>query len=131
MLGDYAIRKAYEGRIMLIGPTRTGRMLAVNLEPQESQTSTSQCRPVQQVARDASEPITVRLDLGAIKQVRKRAKERGMPPTILIYLWILELFSKESQAFSQERKQGECLFLRPDLTLLPPVAPAGARRGPG
>jgi uncharacterized DUF497 family protein len=30
--GDYLVRQAYEGRLMLIGPTATGRMLAVVLE---------------------------------------------------------------------------------------------------
>lgn len=30
--GTYIIRQAYKGRVMLIGPTKTGRILAVILE---------------------------------------------------------------------------------------------------
>ncbi|MDO8690641.1 MAG: BrnT family toxin [Dehalococcoidia bacterium] len=32
--GPYIIRGAYKGRVMLIGPTGTGRILAVILEPE-------------------------------------------------------------------------------------------------
>jgi uncharacterized DUF497 family protein len=32
--GVHIVRRAYDGRIMLIGPTRAGRVLAVVLEPE-------------------------------------------------------------------------------------------------
>ena len=32
--GQHILRQAYEGRLMLIGPTQLGRMLAVVLEPE-------------------------------------------------------------------------------------------------
>ncbi len=32
--GDYIIRESYKGRIMVIGPTLDGRMLAVVLDPE-------------------------------------------------------------------------------------------------
>ena len=35
--GPCITREAYAGRIMLIGPTRSGRILAAVLEPQEEQ----------------------------------------------------------------------------------------------
>jgi uncharacterized DUF497 family protein len=31
---DYIVREAYMGRVMLIGPTNTGRVLAVVLDPE-------------------------------------------------------------------------------------------------
>jgi len=35
--GPFITREAYAGRLMLIGPTRAGRMLAVVLEPVEGE----------------------------------------------------------------------------------------------
>ena len=36
--GHYIVREGYKGRIMLIGPTRAGRMLAVVLDPEADDT---------------------------------------------------------------------------------------------
>ena len=38
--GAYIVREGYKGRVMLIGPTRNSRMLAVILDPEEQDATT-------------------------------------------------------------------------------------------
>ena len=41
-------------------------------------------------ARNLSEGITIRLDKETLKELRSRAKEKGIGPTTLALMWILE-----------------------------------------
>jgi hypothetical protein len=47
-------------------------------------------------AKDLSEGITIRLDPETLKKVRVLAKEKGIGPTVLIRMWIMERL-KETQ----------------------------------
>lgn len=35
--GDFLVRQAQKGRLMLVGPTQTGRLLAVILDPEDEE----------------------------------------------------------------------------------------------
>ncbi len=41
-------------------------------------------------AKNLSQPISVRLDPESLTQLRSRAKEKGIGPTTLVRMWILE-----------------------------------------
>lgn len=41
-------------------------------------------------AKNLSEGITIRLDRGTLDQLRSRAREKGIGPTTLARMWILE-----------------------------------------
>jgi hypothetical protein len=50
-------------------------------------------------ARHLSEEITIRLDPGTLADLRSRAKEKGVGPTTLVRMWILErLREKEGRS---------------------------------
>ena len=41
-------------------------------------------------SRNLSEGITIRLDLQTLGKVRSLAKEKGIGPTVLIQMWVME-----------------------------------------
>lgn len=48
-------------------------------------------KPVKvQVARNLSEGITIRLDLGTLNKLRSKAERKGIGPTTLARMWIME-----------------------------------------
>ncbi len=49
-------------------------------------------------AKNLSEGITVRLDPMTLAELRARAKEKGIGPTTLIRMWIMERLQQECQA---------------------------------
>ena len=55
-------------------------------------------KPVRvQVAKRLSQGITVRLDRETLAELRGRAREKGIGPTTLIRMWVLERLRAESR----------------------------------
>lgn len=55
--------------------------------------------PVQvRVAKDLSEGLTVRLDPTTLAELRERAEDKGIGPTTLVRMWILEHLREERAA---------------------------------
>jgi len=52
-------------------------------------------------AKNLSEGITIRLDLETLSKVRSLAKEKGIGPTVLIRMWIMERL-KETHPSTRE-----------------------------
>ena len=50
-----------------------------------------------EVTGPLSEPITLHIDIETMEEVRALAKERGLPPDGLLYVWILERRDGERQ----------------------------------
>ena len=55
-------------------------------------------------AKNLSEGITIRLDPETLKTVRAQAREKGLGPTTLIRMWILERVKKERAASTRQRR---------------------------
>jgi predicted DNA binding CopG/RHH family protein len=52
-------------------------------------------QPVQvRFAKNLSEGITIRFDPDSLRKLRQRAREKGMGPTTLARMWILERLQK-------------------------------------
>ena len=49
-------------------------------------------------AKKLSEPVTMRLDTGTLGELRTRARAKGIGPTTLIRIWILERLEAEHRA---------------------------------
>ena len=49
-------------------------------------------------AKKLSEPVTMRLDLTTLEELRARAAAKGIGPTTLIRIWILERLQAEHRA---------------------------------
>jgi hypothetical protein len=47
------------------------------------------------VAKKLSEPVTMRIDLTTLEELRSRAAAKGIGPTTLIRIWILERLQAE------------------------------------
>ncbi len=53
-------------------------------------------KPVRvRVAKTLSEPLTIRLDAHTLAELRSKAKEKGIGPTTLARMWVLERLSGE------------------------------------
>ena len=53
-------------------------------------------KPVRvRVANNLSEPLTIRLDADTLAELRSKAKEKGIGPTTLARMWVLERLSGE------------------------------------
>jgi hypothetical protein len=51
-------------------------------------------------AKNLSEPLTVRLDPETLAELRSRAKAKGVGPTTLARMWLLEHLQQERKASS-------------------------------
>jgi hypothetical protein len=53
-------------------------------------------KPVRvRVAKNLSEPLTIRLNPETLEELRSRAKEKGIGPTTLARMWVLERLQGE------------------------------------
>ncbi len=53
-------------------------------------------KPVRvRVAKDLSEPLTIRLNPETLSELRSRAKQKGIGPTTLARMWVLERLQGE------------------------------------
>ncbi len=48
-------------------------------------------------AKNLSEGMTVRFDRETLKELRARAREKGMGPTTLLRMWVLERLQQEAR----------------------------------
>ncbi|MCH8868700.1 MAG: hypothetical protein IIC85_03245 [Chloroflexi bacterium] len=84
----------------------------------------SEFRPVDvKVAKRLSKGITIRLDPDTMKRVRELASNRGIGPTTLIRMWVVEKMNEDRQAVSEMPTSNR----RPSIRQEPKIP---RRRGP-
>lgn len=57
------------------------------------------------VAKKLSEPVTMRIDLTTLEELRARAAAKGIGATTLIRIWILERLQAERDAARPKRRR--------------------------
>ena len=55
-------------------------------------------------AKNLSEGITIRLDQPTLKAVRAEARAKGLGPTTLIRMWVMERIKKEQASSTRRRR---------------------------